>query len=104
MQLSIYSMGFLRSYNGHWKDRVTQKNTERIFYNEREWRALKPSDKHDFLSFEFNDINHIIMLTDEERKTVISMIKEKFNTAKQQDIGKKIFLHEEITSEIMEKM
>ncbi len=44
IQLSLYSMGFLRLYKGTWKDRVSQQDTERVFYNEREWRALKPHD------------------------------------------------------------
>ena len=104
MQHSLYSMGFLRSYSGPWEDRVTKETTKRIFYNEREWRALKPSDNQDFLTFEFNDINKIILLTAEERTIVTSRIEEKFKTVKKQDIEKMILLHQEMTPEIMERM
>jgi hypothetical protein len=104
IQYSSCSMAFLRSYSGRWKDRVTKETTERIFYNEREWRALKPSDNQDYLTFELNDINKIILLTDEERTIVTSRIEEKFKTAKKRDIEKIILLHQDMTPEIMERM
>lgn len=99
-----FSMGFLRSHSGPWEDRVSKETTERNFYNEREWRALKPSDSQDYLTFEFNDIKKIILLTDEERIIVTSRIEEKFKTAKKRDIEKIILLHQEMTPEIMERM
>jgi hypothetical protein len=63
--LFLLSIRLLKSYKGTWKDRVTNVKTERIFYNEREWRSLKQHDEHNFLTFKFEDINHIIVLTNE---------------------------------------
>lgn len=104
VQFSLYSMGFLRSYKGTWRDRVTQQNIERIFYNEREWRALKTHEEQDYLTFELRDINHIIILTEEERKTLIDRIKAKFNAAQIPNIEEKVSLHKDITPEMVKKM
>ncbi len=58
---------FTRIYEGEWKDRATGKNTIRRFYDEREWRAVtfNPDAK---LLFQFEDIKHIIVTAEAERK------------------------------------
>ncbi len=58
---------FTRIYEGEWKDRSTGETTIRRFYDEREWRAVT-FDPDDKLLFQFEDIKHIIVTSEAERK------------------------------------
>lgn len=66
--------GYLRIYSGRWKDRVTQQPTERIFYDEQEWRALTNNPAKDLI-FKLDDITHIFVKTREERDEVVQTMK-----------------------------
>ena len=58
---------FVRLYEGVWRDRVTGEETNRVFYDEREWRAAAFDDEK-AIPFRFDDIRHLIVSTEEERK------------------------------------
>jgi hypothetical protein len=56
-----------RICEGKWIHRTTGEETERRFYDEREWRAITFTPDHR-LTFELNDVRHIIVTSDEERR------------------------------------
>lgn len=58
---------FTRICDGKWTDRTTGAVAERSFYDEREWRAVSFTTNHR-LAFELNDVRHIIVTSDEERR------------------------------------
>lgn len=63
---------YLRAYEGKWIDRTTNKETDRIFYYEHEWRAIQPTSKPEYLEFPIDSIEYIIVSKSEEKE----MIKE----------------------------
>lgn len=71
-------LGNMRSYEGEWKDRVTNKITKRRFYDEREWRALKTKNNQTHLIFDWNDITEIIIKEKDEKQKLINVIKTQF--------------------------
>lgn len=54
-------LGLVRIYEDEWRDRVTEKLGNRIFYDEKEWRALKLSVDQENLKFTESDIVAIIV-------------------------------------------
>lgn len=56
------SGGYLRSYKDDWKDRTEPHDTkERVFYDEKEWRAVSFEQQPANLTFKWNDISHFIV-------------------------------------------
>lgn len=56
------SGGYLRSYKGEWKDRTSpHATTERVFYDEKEWRAVSFDREPSNLTFKWKDISHFIV-------------------------------------------
>lgn len=69
------SGGYLRSYKGDWQDRsASHENKERVFYDEKEWRAVSFEQQPGNLTFKWNDISHIILPDDSEIDTLIEHI------------------------------
>lgn len=93
----IDGSGYWRLYSGLWKDRASGQAVERLFYDEREWRALgrEPSPKP--LSFVLNDITYIIVNEENERKDIRIIFENKFCLPiNNNDSRPKIFLWSEL--------
>jgi len=71
-------IGNMRSYEGDWIDRVTGVKTKRSFYDEREWRALKTSEKQTHLVFDWNDVTEIILKDKKEQLQIIEFLHDKY--------------------------
>ena len=56
-------LAYVRIYEGEWADRTTNQISHRLFYDEREWRAVafELSEK---LRFSFRDVNYFIVTTE----------------------------------------
>jgi hypothetical protein len=104
VQFLLYSMGLLRVYSGTWRDRVTQQEVPREFYNEREWRALQPYPGKEYLTFEIADVNHVIVVTEQEKYSVVDRLKMKFGCVRQEDIERRVSCHGEIRPETMDQI
>ena len=50
----------VRVYEGAWIDRMTQKETMRVFYDEREWRGASFGDEK-ALRFKFEDVRYLVV-------------------------------------------
>ncbi len=82
----IYNAGgFLKSYRGPWKDRVTENMTERVFYDEREWRSLKTTQEQGNLQFRLSDVKGIFVKNPEERERIIELIMNNADSLKVMD-------------------
>ena len=93
------SGGFLKSYRGPWKDRVTGEDTERVFYDEREWRSLKTDPNKNNLQFKLSDIKWIFVKNSEERELLLKHIMAKSDNLKvenENDARHKISLIDEL--------
>lgn len=66
-------MPLVRIYEGEWTDRVTNQTAHRVFYDEREWRAVS-WDSQAVLQFKFADIRHIIVQTEDERTAIANQM------------------------------
>jgi len=97
---NVYSSGgYLKSYKGPWKDRETGKLSERIFYDENEWRSLLREDSNPNLNFRLMDIKSIFVKTSDERETIVSTIikNEIFMDGQtENDLRQKIYLIQEL--------
>lgn len=94
-----HSGGFLKSYKGDWKDPITSKTTERVFYNEREWRSLKTGMDKGNIKFNLSDIKFIFVITQQERELVVRTImdnSEKLKVSNENEVRHKILLIDEI--------
>lgn len=69
--------GFLKSHKGTWKDRVTGNMTERVFYDEREWRSLKTTPEQENILFKLNDVKAIFVKNSKERERIIELIMDR---------------------------
>lgn len=53
---------------------ATSKQTQRKFYDEREWRAVSFNQKKQALTFDLADVRHIIVTTEDERAELGELI------------------------------
>ena len=67
------TINLTRVYEGEWTDRSTGDTTIRRFYDEREWRAVS-FKAESRLTFKFDDIQHIIVSSEAERKVLGDLI------------------------------
>lgn len=91
-------LGLLRNYKGPWRDRKTGKVSERLFYDEKEWRSIKTNNEQTNLIFEYDDIINIYIKNDEERKSIISSFlnnKDHLKIDDYSDIEQKVLLIDE---------
>jgi len=77
------SGGYLRSYTGQWKDRQTGQISERLFYEEREWRSLKRNPNQGNLTFKLSDIKALFVQTENDRNLLVESL---MNKSKQLEI------------------
>lgn len=81
LQLSkymLFTQGYLRAYDGNWRDRSSGIEITKNFYDEREWRAIQLGESN-FLKFNFEDISHIFVETIDEKNEIIEGIIKAFN-------------------------
>ncbi len=64
-----------RIYEGKWTDRVTKKETWRVFYDEREWRAIS-FEPYKHLEFRWDDVDALIVTNDDELKKMGQLVLE----------------------------
>lgn len=64
---------FTRIYEGSWEDRSTGLTTVRKFYDEREWRAIT-FDPGERLGFEWQDVDQIIVVSEEEEAKIGELV------------------------------
>ena len=89
---------FVRIYEGEWEDRTTKQVTQRLFYEEREWRAVAFEDSQN-LKFNFSDINYFIVTNEEEAEELAKQLLSGGNESdavKARAVGRKIRISEEI--------
>jgi hypothetical protein len=82
----LFVQNYLRDYEGEWTDRVTNKNVNRRFYDEKEWRAISQSNEDKNLEFELEDVTEIIVNSESEKARIADFIKENFGTANSNSI------------------
>lgn len=70
----VENVALLRAYEGEWTDRTTGNKTNRIFYDEREWRSVGDPDPDHNLRFHKTDITDILLKREDERKEIVSHI------------------------------
>lgn len=66
-------MPYVRTYEGEWTDRATNKQKHRVFYDEREWRA-STQDGDGKLVFGFDDVRSLIVTSNDERKILAQQL------------------------------
>lgn len=64
----------MKVYNGVWSDRETELPTQRLFYDEREWRSVRTQDQADNLIFEWDDITNILVDQEKDVDVVIKQL------------------------------
>lgn len=97
------SVSFVRSYEGEWEDRATQVMSSRIFYNEREWRAVCDRDEVSYLPFKFSDVNHLIVQSKneaEEFATFLAGIQDSLEITATSEIWRKIKVASELFPDV----
>lgn len=77
--------GFLKSYRGPWKDRVTKNTIERVFYDEREWRSLKTTPEQENVQFTLSDVKAIFVKNSEERERIFELIMDRSDSLEVKD-------------------
>ncbi|PLW80862.1 hypothetical protein C0585_00390 [Candidatus Woesearchaeota archaeon] len=109
-----------RRYSGNFKCPLDQKSTERIFYDEKEWRVIFNQEFTDSdndlrkkfdtyltngflpeeynLTFESDDIVAIIVKEEEEKKSIIEFIND--NSRSFNDIHEKIYIDKEFNEDL----
>jgi len=70
-------LGLVRIYEDEWKDRVTEKLGKRIFYDEKEWRALKLMPDQGNLKFTEKDIVAVIINRESDKKYLANYFSSK---------------------------
>lgn len=91
-------LAFVRIYEGEWVDRATNAETQRLFYEEREWRAAAFEDEGN-LKFDIADVNYFIVTTKEEQTTLTKQLlsgENETDLGKIQDVCSKIRVSSEV--------
>jgi hypothetical protein len=92
---------YYRVNEGPWKNRKTGITENRIFYNEREWRAVKRNATH--LTFALEDISKIIVKEESEVNLIVDLFKnstQNFDNTMERALVRKIYTHEELFYDI----
>lgn len=74
-------LGLVRTYEDEWTDRVTGKLSNRIFYDEKEWRALKLVADQENLKFTERDIVSIIINRKNDKELINSFFVSKTDSS-----------------------
>lgn len=102
LEFTYRSASFMRIYEGEWEDRNTGTTCVRKFYDEREWRIVKPDSSTENAKFLSDDIRHILVETEEERQSIIDWAMTDCDIlaiAKQDDFSRKVRLFNEFYDE-----
>lgn len=70
----VENVALLRAYEGEWSDRSTGTKTNRIFYDEREWRSVVGSESSGNLKFQKADLTDILVEHKREREEIVSHV------------------------------
>lgn len=89
-------LGLARRYQGEWTDRVTEKKTVRIFYDEKEWRSLRYRRDQRNLTFTPADLINVIVRDRGEKDLIRASLKGAVSLASYSQISRKIVTLDEL--------
>lgn len=97
----LYMSGaHFRQYKGPWKDRVAPGDeTERVFYDEREWRAAAFDPAPGNLTFKWKDVSHLLLESIEDKEEIIEHLnglRDRLQIDKNEDVSRKLNLNSDL--------
>lgn len=100
LNISRYTQSYLgltRSYAGEWRNRKTQRVENRVFYDEREWRAIKVGNEQQNLLFSWDDVEIVVIDEKTDVKVFLGQLEKALGSEFKDKVVKKIKTSSELT-------
>lgn len=94
-----FSASYLRVHDGVWTDRVSGEDTHRTFYDENEWRIVRPLGHGDYITFTAADLSCVLVETTEQRDEILEHVAGQcsmFGTDKVHELTSKVLTYNEV--------